>query len=231
MKFSEQLRQEADPIFQAIFAHPFVQGIAKGQLGKEQLVHYVKQDFEYLNVYMQIYGLGISKCRDRRDIAMFHEKIGFILNSEIHPHNNLCRVAGVDYEELQGYRLAPTALHYTRHMLTVAHQGSLGEIYAVLLPCPWTYIDAARHIVDTVRPGPEHPFYEWITFYANDDIRRGMDELITRLDAWAEQANEDERARMREHFLLSCQLEYMFFDMAYKVEEWPVATNEAFVRA
>jgi thiaminase (transcriptional activator TenA) len=27
---------------------------------------------------------------------------------------------------------------------------------------------------------------------------------------------------MRQHFLLSCQLEYMFWDMAYNLEEWPV---------
>ncbi|WP_199614797.1 thiaminase II [Paenibacillus alkalitolerans] len=222
MSFSSDLRREADPVFRAIFEHPFVQGIAKGELKKEQLIHYVKQDFEYLNVYMQIYGLGISKCKDRGDIAMFHDKIGFILNSEIHPHNNLCRVAGVRYEDLQGYRLAPTALHYTRHMLTVAHQGSLGEIYAVLLPCPWTYIEAAQHIIDTVRPKDDHPFYEWIMFYGNQEIRPRMMDIVDRLDAWAEQANEDEKARMKEHFMLSCQLEYMFFDMAYKLEEWPV---------
>ncbi len=222
MRFSEQLRQEAEPVFQAIYHHPFVHGIARGELRKEQLIHYVKQDFEYLNVYMNIYGLAISKCRDRRDIAMFHNNIGFILNSEVHPHNNLCRVAGVRYEDLQGYRLAPTALHYTRHMLTVAHQGTLGEIYAVLLPCPWTYIDAAQYIIETVKPGPDHPFYEWIMFYGDETVRQHMTEMIERLDVRAEEANEEERARMKEHFMLSCQLEYMFFDMAYKLEEWPI---------
>jgi len=226
IRFSQQLREEADPIFQAIFHHPFVQGIGRGRLEKEQLIHYVKQDFEYLNVYMQIYGLCISKCTDRRDIALFHEKIGFILHSETHPHNNMCKVAGVDYEELQGYRLAPTALHYTRHMLTVAQRGTLGEMYAVLLPCPWTYIEAAKHIIETVRPGPDHPFYDWIMFYGDPASGIKMTDLIERLDAWAEQANAEERARMKEHFLLSCQLEYMFFDMAYKVEDWPVRTDK-----
>jgi thiaminase (transcriptional activator TenA) len=28
---------------------------------------------------------------------------------------------------------------------------------------------------------------------------------------------------MKEHFLISCQLEYKFWDMAYKLEEWPVS--------
>lgn len=32
---------------------------------------------------------------------------------------------------------------------------------------------------------------------------------------------------MREHFMLSCQLEYLFWDMAYKQEEWPVQLEAA----
>ena len=39
MRFSKQLREEANHIFEACYNHPFVQGIAEGQLGKEQLVH------------------------------------------------------------------------------------------------------------------------------------------------------------------------------------------------
>ena len=134
MSFSDQLRQEADPIYKAIVQHPFVQGIGKGNLKKESLVHYVKQDFEYLNAYARVYGLAVSKCDNREDMAMFNKKLGFIFYSETAPHTNLCQVAGVEYEDLQGFPLAPTAQHYTRHMLTVAHEGTLGEIIAVLLP-------------------------------------------------------------------------------------------------
>ena len=222
MSFTQQLRREAEPIFQAIFQHEFIQGIARGDLGKEQLIHYVKQDYEYLNVYMRIYGLGISKCQTREDISMFHEKIGYILNSEIHPHLNLCRAAGVAFEDLQGFPITPTALCYTRHMLAVAHQGTLGEIYAVLLACPWTYYEAAVSIVNAVNPTEQHPFFEWIDFYANGSMKDSMQGMINRLDIWAQLAPKAELERMREHFMLSCQLELMFFEMAYKIEQWPV---------
>jgi len=229
MSFSQQLRKEAEPIFEAIYHHPFIQGIAKGSLKGEQLVHYVKQDFEYLNAYMRVYGLGISKSTDRRDINMFNEKIGFILNSEIHPHHNFCKVAGVTYEELQGYPLTPTALHYTRHMLTVASQGTLGEIFAVLLPCPWTYMDTAERLIREIQPGEDHPFYEWIMFYGNQQIKPRIRQLCDRMDDWALTAPEHEKNRMREHYMISCQLEYMFFDMAYTLEHWPVDQTPAYV--
>lgn len=221
MSFTQELRQQADGIFEAIFNHPFVRGIAEGKLGKEQLIHYVKQDYEYLNAYMRIYGIAISKSTTREEIAVFNEQISFILHSEVHPHNNFCTAAGVTYEELQGYPLAPSAHHYIHHMLTVAHEGSLGEIMAVLLPCPWTYLEIGQKLLEEVKPDESHPFYDWIYFYGNraDDAAAAFREQV---DEWAKQATAAERERMRSHFMLSCQLEYMFWDMAYKQEDWPV---------
>lgn len=221
MSFSQELRQEADHIFEAIFQHPFIRGIADGNLEKEQLIHYVKQDFEYLNVFMRIYGIAVSKSENREDIEMFGDQIQFILKSEIHPHHNFCENAGVTYKELQGYSLAPTAHHYTRHMLTAAHEGTLGEIIAALLPCPWTYLEIGRRLVKEVQPDESHPFYDWIMFYGNR-ADTATNHFCERLDLWAQTASEAEKARMKEHFLLSCQLEYSFWEMAYTREEWPV---------
>jgi thiaminase/transcriptional activator TenA len=222
MSFSAHLRQEADLIFEAIFQHPFVQGIANGDLKKEALIHYVKQDFEYLNAFARIYGIAISKCQTRKDMQLFGEQISFIFEGEAHPHNNFCRVAGVTYEELQGFPLAPTASHYVKHMLTVAHEGTLGEILAVLLPCPWTYWEIGKKLMKEVDPTPDHPFYDWITFYGKESMASLTEKFCKRLDEWALTAPEHEKKKMKDHFISSCQLEYMFWDMAYTVQEWPV---------
>ena len=225
MKFTDVMRREADPIFEAIINHPFVQGIGKGELKKEQLIHYVKQDYKYLTSFMRVYGIGISRCTDRKDIAMFHEKIGFILNDEIHPHNNFCDVAGVKYEDLQGEPLSPTATHYISHMLSAAHNGSLAEILSVLLPCPWTYLEIGQRLIEQYKPDRDHPFYDWIAFYGDTPPR--IQTFRDRIDELAEDASNREKELMMDHFLKSCQLEYLFFDMAYKVEEWPVQLETA----
>ncbi|MFC0272642.1 thiaminase II [Metabacillus herbersteinensis] len=221
MSFSEQLRKEADHIFEACYNHPFVRGIADGTLGKEQLIHYVKQDFEYLNAIIQAYALGISKCTNREDMVMFNTSISFVLNSEVHPHNNFCHVAGVKFEDLQGFPLAPTAQHYTRHMLNVGRSGTLGETIAVVLPCPYIYLYIGDRIIEEFQPDQSHPFYDWITFYGGQEDPR-MNLYLKRLDQLAEEASEQERTKMKEHFMLSCQLEYLFFDMAYTLQDWPV---------
>ncbi|WP_145020731.1 thiaminase II [Paenibacillus sp. Y412MC10] len=225
-RFTEELRYAADPIYQAIFKHPFVRGIAEGTLSKEQLIHYVKQDFEYLNAYIRIYGIAISRCDCRQTTALFNEQISFILDSETHPHQNFCDVAGVAYEELQGYPLAPSANHYIRHMLNVAHEGGLEDIVAALLPCPWTYTEIGQRLLEEVQPEKSHPFYEWMHFYG--DRESGVTvQLRGLLDEWAEGLPPARKKRLMEHFLTSCQLEYMFWDMAFTLEDWPVSLAAA----
>ncbi len=222
MTFTQELRQEADSIFTSIKSHPFVKGIGAAELTPDQLIHYVKQDFEYLNTFNQLYGLAIAKSDTREDMAVFNKQIDFILHSETHPHTNFCEVAGVAYESLQYEPLAPTAHHYTRHMMDVAHKGSFGEILAVLLPCPWTYLEIGHHLKETMTIDERHPFYEWITFYAKEESSTITHTFRTRLDIYAETASADELSRMRAAFMKSCQLEWMFWEMAYTIEKWPV---------
>ena len=222
MRFSKYLRQQADPIFEAIFAHPFVRGIASGDLTSEQLAHYVRQDFQYLNVFCQIYGLAIAKSSTREDMAFFHQRMGFVLNSETHPHHNFADVAGYKLEDLAHADLLPTSRNYTRHMLHVAHTGSLGELLAVLLPCPLTYWEIGLKLQQEVKPDDSHPFKPWIDFYAAHGSEEISELFLGRLDAYAEQAHAAEKSRMADHFLTSCRMEYMFWDMAYNLEDWPV---------
>jgi len=219
--FSAQLRKEADPILRQTYSHPFVQGIAKGDLRPEQLIHYVKQDYEYLNAMIRTRAIAITKCETREDMEMFHRGIAYALYDEGAAHENLCRVAGVTYAELQGSRPAPTAHLYMSHMIAAAAVGTVGDILAATLPCPWIYREIGRRLMQEVNPDRAHPFYDWITIYGRDG-GNALDRSFTRLDQLAEEASPGAVNRMRELFLTGCRMEYMFFDMAYKLEEWPV---------
>lgn len=221
--FTEGMRLKADPVFEAIFDHPFVKGIADGDLSSEQLAHYVRQDYQYLTVFCQVYGLAISKCTSREDLAFFNEQIGFVLDDENHPHRNLARVSGYPMEELgRETILAPTSLAYTRHMLHAAHTGTMGELLCALLPCPLTYREIGLRLKKEVEPDDSHPFKPWIEFYADPRIGDICREFEGRVDRLAAAAGEDERGRMEENFLTSCRLEYLFWEMAHGLEGWPV---------
>ncbi|MFC4558290.1 thiaminase II [Virgibacillus kekensis] len=221
MTFTQTLREENQDIFHAIFDHPFVDGIGKGEVPAESIKHYIKADFEYLNAFMRVYGIALAKSQNRDDINFFHEKIQFILNSEIHPHHNFCDYVGVDYEGLQGYPLPPSADHYIKHMMHHAQTGGLGEILSALLPCPWTYLEIGRELMSTFNPTSDHPFYPWISFYADERTAATTLEMRERLDAIAADSSKHEQLKMKDAFRKSCQLELAFWEMAYTCEEWP----------
>ncbi|TCS94839.1 thiaminase II [Hazenella coriacea] len=221
MTFTAQLRQESDELFQKIYDHPFVQGISKGKLKPEQLIHYVEQDFQYLSVFVQMYALGIMKTKNREDMEFFHQQIGVTLHSEAHPHQNFCREAGVDFTSLQQVKsLAPSARNYMNHMLCTAQTGTLADLYAVILPCPWTYIYIAERIMEENSPTEDHPFYDWIQFYAGDDFKTLNQELRSRLDHLAKSMTSSEHEKLKEAFQLSCIHEFNFWNMAYTLESY-----------
>lgn len=222
MTFTEQLRKENDDLFEAIFKHPFVQGIGKGEVPREALIHYVKADYGYLTAFMHLYGIAISKAPSREEIAFYNKQIDFVLNSEAHPHNNFCDVIGISYDELQGYPLPPTADHFVKHMFYHAHTGTLAQLVAALLPCPWTYFEIGKELVKQYNPSKDHPFYEWITFYADPSVVEL--EMRAQLDKMVENADEDEINRVKEAFRRSCQHELGFWEMAYTGQEWPLET-------
>ncbi|RLL42021.1 thiaminase II [Oceanobacillus piezotolerans] len=221
MSFTNQLRKENDHIFQLIFDHPFVDGIGKGDVSKEAIAHYIKADFEYLNAFMQIYGIGLSKSSKREDIAYFFQRIQFILNDEVHPHHTFCHYIGVNYEDLQGYPLPPTADHYIKHMMYHAQTGTMGETLGALLPCPWTYLEIGQVLMERYQPTEENPFYEWIRFYGDPSVEASTMEMRNRLDALAASASTEEKDKIREAFQKSCELELAFWEMSYTCEEWP----------
>ncbi|GAA0603664.1 thiaminase II [Virgibacillus siamensis] len=222
MTFSQVLREENKDIFQAIFDHPFVDGIGKGDVPNQAIAHYIKADFEYLNAFMRTYGIAVSKCDLRDDMRFFDEQIQFILNSEIHPHHNFCNHIGVGYDELQGYPLPPTADHYVKHMMYHAQLGSLGETLCALLPCPWTYLEIGQELMEKYQPNQNHPFYQWIRFYADKEVGKITTEMRERLDKIAENSSFKQQQKMKEAFRKSCQLELSFWEMAYTCEEWPL---------
>jgi thiaminase/transcriptional activator TenA len=66
---------------------------------------------------------------------------------------------------------------------------------------------------------PDSYLLLWIDFYAHSETTQ---QLVQRLDQWAAGAHADEWVRMADHFLTSCRMEYLFWEMAYNLEAWPV---------
>jgi thiaminase/transcriptional activator TenA len=220
MKFSQMIRKEADQIWNASFEHPFVQGIADGTLDLDCFRYYVKQDSYYLTHFAKIQSLGAAKANDLFTTQRMAIHAQGTYGAELALHETFSKKLGITEEEKANFKVAPSAYAYTSHLYRAAYTGHLGDIIAALLPCYWLYYEIGERLQGST---PDEPIYqEWIAAYGGDWFRELVEEQINRLDELAERCTEADKERMKQHFIISSQYEYLFWDMAYKKETWCV---------
>ncbi|SDB90230.1 thiaminase /4-amino-5-aminomethyl-2-methylpyrimidine deaminase [Pelagirhabdus alkalitolerans] len=220
MKFSEELRQEADPIWQASFNHPFVTGIGDGSLPVDRFRYYVLQDSYYLSSFARVQSLGgaMADSLEVTNRMAIHAQGTY--EAEMDLHRTFTDMLDITDEEIKNFKPSPTAYAYSSHMYRAAQFGHLGDVIAAILPCYWVYYEIGEQLKTKQ---PDHPVYQkWIEAYGSDWFKELVDEQINRLDELAESVSDSDRERMKEHFLKSSQYEYMFWEMAYQKEQWPL---------
>jgi thiaminase (transcriptional activator TenA) len=219
--FSSVLRKKAEIIWEANLQHPFVAGIANGELSLDCFKYYVMQDAYYLSHFARVQALGASRAEDLYTTSRLAAHAQGTNEAEMSLHEKFIKQLSVSEEELVNFKPAPTAYHYTSHLYRVAASGSLGEIIAAILPCYWIYHEIGERFKGAA---PKEPIYqEWIAAYGGDWFGQLVQEQINRLDELAEKASDSEKEKMTSHFLLSCQFEYLFWEMAYTMEDWPLS--------
>ncbi len=222
MGFSEELREENRRVWDAITGHPFVRELGAGTLPMEKFTYYIRQDYLYLIDFARCIGLAASKADDVEEMKHWAEMMGGCLKYEAEMLENLSEALGMTPRELRRTPKAPTNEAYTNHLLRVAYEGSMAENVAALLPCMWTYMDVGAALAE-IGGYKGHPVYEeWCEAYKAPEYGELVDIYIGQVDRSAEKAGASVKERMRHHFRLSMLYEYMFWEMAYRVENWPI---------
>jgi thiaminase (transcriptional activator TenA) len=221
ISFTEELRKKADSIWEANLEHPFVKGIANGDLPLENFKYYVLQDSYYLSHFARIQAIGAARAEDLYTTSRMAAHAQGTNEAELALHEKFIKQLYITEEELAAFEPAPTAYNYTSHLYRVSDTGSLGEIIAAILPCYWIYHEIGERFEGKT---PAEPVYqEWIAAYGGEWFGQLVQEQMNRLDDLAAKASDAERKKMTQHFLLSCQYEYLFWEMAYTLEKWPIS--------
>ena len=220
MGFTGELWYSIEPIYAAILRHPFVRGLTDGSLPRESFQFYAVQDALYLREFAR--ALSMAAARAPRDdwIIMFNEHAAGALRVERALHEGFFREWGLSQEEVAATPLAPTNLAYTSYLLAVAYSAPFHEVLAALLPCYWIYWEVGKELE---RGGsPDSLYARWIETYASAEFGALVRAVRDATDATAERLKEDERDAMRRHFLVTSRYEWMFWEMGYRREAWPL---------
>lgn len=223
MKFTERLFETVSEIWEKTHQHPFVVGLGKGDLPVESFINYMKQDYVFLIDYSKLFALGAVKAKDIDTMAAFAKLLLETLHGEMDLHRQYASRFGITGAELEATKPTPINLAYTRYMLNVAQNGSLEELISALLPCMWSYWEIGKMLAETYPASSEHALYgEWVKMYSSDEFGSLAMWLIDLLNQLTEGKPERELVILEEHFVTTSRFEYMFWDMVYKGEDWPV---------
>jgi thiaminase (transcriptional activator TenA) len=220
MGFSSALWESIEPIYDSILRHPFVRGLGDGSLDRECFKFYVIQDALYLREFGR--ALSIAAARAPRDdwIVMFAEHAANTIKVERALHEGFFQQWGLTADEVASTPPAPTNLAYTSFLLAVAYAGKFHEAIAALLPCYWIYWEVGKELE---RIGsPETLFQRWIGTYASVEFGTVVRAVLDATDSIAAWLPPRELETMRRHFITTSRYEWMFWDMAYRREPWPV---------
>ena len=222
-KFTDRLFTNVQPIWEKNHNHPFVQELGMGTLAKEKFIYYMKQDYVYLIDYAKLFAVGAVKANDLETMGMFAQILHETLHVEMDLHRTFAAEFGITREELEATQPTPVNVAYTKYMLQVSQNGSLAEVVACLLPCAWDYWEIGKllrkqygHQIET------NPYAKWIDMYDSEAFGEGAKWLIQLMDELAEGKPERELAKLEEHFQITSKYEYLFWDMNYHKQDWPI---------
>jgi thiaminase/transcriptional activator TenA len=218
---TDALRALADPIWRAQHEHPFVRGLGDGSLDVERFEHWVRQDYRFLIEYCRLFGLAAARAPDLETLARFADLLQATARTEMDLHRAYAREFGISAAELEREPMAPTTRAYTDFLIRVAATGDVAELAAALLPCLWGFAEIGLAL--KARGLPAEPRYaKWIEMYADPQFVALADWCRELMDRLAAGVPEAQRRRIEEAFLTSSRYEYLFWEMAWRRETWPV---------
>jgi thiaminase/transcriptional activator TenA len=219
--YTDDLEPVAEPIWDAIVAHPMVEALGEGTLDEEPFRYWVRQDYAYLIEYARMFAYGAASAPDLARMGTFAELLDSTINTEMELHRDYAAEFDISAAELAATDPSPTTRAYTDFLVRVAATGTLGDLVAALLPCMWGFNETGTRLAARGCPDDDR-YAAWIEMYSGEEFTELTEWCKDLLDDVAAGRSEVERDRFRRLFRTSARYEYRFWDAAWRQEAWSV---------
>jgi thiaminase/transcriptional activator TenA len=218
--FSQQAWDRNLPLYETTRDMAFNRELSQGTLGRDAFRHYMIQDAHYLEGFARALSLVSAKGLTADHVVQFAEAAGVAIVVERSLHAEFFKTFGVSEQQFQQTERAPVCDHYVSFLLSNAALQPFEVGLAGLLPCFWIYREVGHHIHKEAET--DNPYRAWIDTYAGDEFSAAVDRVIAVVDGVAETASAKNVELMHAAYRRSAQLEWMFWDSAYRQASWPV---------
>ncbi len=196
---AEELWQRNRDLADACLQHPFVQGIASGQLARPCFQVYVAQDACFLEAFARAYALALARSPDREGVYVFKDLLVGVFE-ELALHQGYAKRWNVSLEP----EPLPSTRAYTDFLLRTASLEPVGHTAAAMTPCMRLYAWLGQQLAPKL--SPESPYHEWVETYSSPDLEALASRLESLLDRYG-----GEPDRLESLYRRAMELELGFF--------------------
>lgn len=211
------MRDATRNLLESIHQLPFNVELSNGTLPKDKFIFYLAQDAFYLADYAKALALIAAKLNDTQHSKQFMQFALGAIAAEQDLHTSYLEASATTQLPTEP---SPGCFIYTNFLLKMASLASVEEGVAALLPCLWVYREVGRNIFNNQKK--PNPYQRWIDLYASDEFDVSVAAAIQIINELASNASELLKEKMRLAFIRSTQLEWLFWDSAYRQEQWPI---------
>jgi thiaminase/transcriptional activator TenA len=219
-RFTSELWQGIGDIYRGILVHPFLTGLTDGSLPQGTFAFYVVQDALYLRQYAQALAAVASRAPDAAGTEMFARHAADAVAVERALHESLLTDLGIDPAAASAAKPAPTNLAYTSYLLAAIYGGSYADGIGAILPCYWIYWEVGKELQRRGSPDPR--YQRWIDTYGGEEFGAAVRAVLAVTDELGPVLAPRERERVHQHFRVTSRYEWMFWDMGYRKQTWPI---------
>ncbi|NJL02532.1 MAG: TenA family protein [Spirulinaceae cyanobacterium RM2_2_10] len=206
MTIRQQLWQTHQDLAQACLVHPFVQGLASGELSRAKFAFYVGQDAFFLQAFARAYSIAAAKVADWQGFVQLHELAAGVL-AELKLHQHYAAQWEVD---LSAIAPAPATRCYTDFLLATAWGQDPGLTVVAMCPCLRLYAFLGQQLA--ANGLPKHSYTDWIATYSSGEFEQLAQTLEDLVDRYA---SDTPTVHATYRYALTC--EHSFFEAAWRV--------------
>lgn len=214
-KWSQQVCETVLPVLDKINAHPFIVELMNGTLDTQKFSFYIQQDTLYLGVYGKI----LSGIAERLDNPEYKKAFVFFAEDSMYVEKSMQEVYKEAFEMKEADKKSPSCTLYTSFLESCFYTKPVEVSLSSVLPCFWIYLKVGEYLVANQKKG-QNPYQDWIDTYSGDEFAKSVDNVLAIADDLASKCDEKVVNQMTEAFILASNMEYMFWDSAYKQEKW-----------
>ncbi len=217
MKWSDEVWKAIEPVYTKIKELPFIKELMDGTLDNKKFIFYIRQDALYLADYGKVLTAIASKLSKPDHIEAFIHFAGESVAVEKILHESFIN----ELDKENNIEASPSCLLYTSFLMRLLTNAPVEVALAAVLPCFWIYKEVGDYILAN-QTKENNPYQSWIDTYGGEDFAESVEKAISICDEVAETCTDVQRKAMTEAFVMCSKMEWMFWDSAYKQEQWQI---------